>query len=144
MRSLQWAAFVLVLVLASGLVLRDVLSRGDRMRVADMQPSAYSSLAAGSSVKAVVHLERVSGASVEATLLRKIDDTSYALPRPGSAARVTAVLNPDASVVMGAPAALVAGAIVQLAGRIDSAHTLHVEQVVILTGYIRIRPDEAR
>lgn len=136
---IRWVCFGVLFGLAIVLVTNTIRSKAARMKAADISPSALESLAPGSSTKAVVRLNQVAGANLQATLLRKVDDTVYELPASISTSEVAAVLNPDAAVVMGAQTAIVSGAIVQLAGTIDSNHTLHVNQVVILTGYVRLQ-----
>jgi hypothetical protein len=47
-------------------------------------------------------------------------------------------LSGDTAVAMGGAADIKRGAVVQVAGAMDSAHTLHATQIVILSGYVRI------
>jgi hypothetical protein len=108
-----------------------------RMSTADTSDSLFESIAPGSSAKAVVRLDSVKGEELKGTLLEKQSDTVYRVPFRRTVA-VIAVLTPDASVVMGKPQDIAVGAVVQLAGTIDASHILQTNQVVILTGYVRL------
>jgi hypothetical protein len=107
------------------------------MSTADTSASLYESIAPGSSAKAVVRLDSVKGEELKGTLLEKQSDTVYRVPFRRTVA-VIAVLTPDASVLMGKPQDIAVGAVVQLAGTIDASHILQTNQVVILTGYVRL------
>jgi hypothetical protein len=84
----------------------------------------------------VVRLESVKGNELKGTLLERQSDTVYLLPSERTP--VIAVLTSDTSVVMGKPQEIAVGVVVQLGGTIDANHVLQTNQVVILTGYVRV------
>jgi hypothetical protein len=135
--SLKWIIFLAVLAAVGVWAFRGVLVRAQQMSTADTTASTFASISPGSSAKAVVRLESVSGKELKGTLLEKQGDTVYLLPSE-STPTVIAVLTPDTSVVMGKPKDIAVGAVVQLAGVLDADHALQTNQVVILTGYVRV------
>jgi hypothetical protein len=135
--SLKWIIFLAVLASVAVWAIRGVLGRSQQMSTADTSASTFASISPGSSAKAVVRLESVSGKELKGTLLEKQGDTVYLLPSE-STPTVIAVLTPDTSVVMGKPKDIAVGAVVQLAGVLDADHVLQTNQVVILTGYVRV------
>jgi hypothetical protein len=135
--SLKWIIFLAVLASVAVWAIRGVLGRAQQMSTADTSASTFASISPGSSAKAVVRLESVSGKELKGTLLEKQGDTVYLLPSE-STPTVIAVLTPDTSVVMGKPKDIAVGAVVQLAGVLDADHVLQTNQVVILTGYVRL------
>jgi len=135
--TLKWMIFLVVLACLAAWSIRGVLVRARRMSTADTSASLYESIAPGSSAKAVVRLDSVKGEELKGTLLEKQSDTVYRVPFRRTVA-VIAVLTPDASVLMGKPQDIAVGAVVQLAGTIDASHILQTNQVVILTGYVRL------
>jgi hypothetical protein len=84
-----------------------------------------------------VRLESVKGNELKGTLLKRQSDTVYLLPSERTPP-VIAVLTSDTSVVMGKPQDIAVGAVIQLGGTIDANHVLQTNQVVILTGYVRV------
>ncbi len=135
--SLKWIIFLAVLAAVGVWAICGVLVRAQQMSAADTTASTFASISPGSSAKAVVRLESVSGKELKGTLLEKQGDTVYLLPSEGTPT-VIAVLTPDTSVVMGKPKDIAVGAVVQLAGVLDADHVLQTNQVVILTGYVRV------
>jgi Kef-type K+ transport system membrane component KefB len=134
---LKWIIFLTVLTAVAAWAVRGVLVRAQQMSAADTTASTFASISPGSSAKAVVRIDSVKGKELKAILLEKQSDTVYLLPSERTPA-VNAVLTPDTSVVMGKPEQIVVGAVVQLAGTIDANHVLQTDQVVILTGYVRV------
>jgi Kef-type K+ transport system membrane component KefB len=135
--SLKWIIFLAVLAAVGVWAIRGVLVRAQQMSTADTTASTFASISPGSSTKAVVRLESVSGKELKGTLLEKQGDTVYLLPSE-STPTVIAALTPDTSVVMGKPKDIAVGAVVQLAEVLDADHVLQTNQVVILTGYVRV------
>jgi hypothetical protein len=135
--SLKWFIFLAVLASVAAWAIRGVLVRAQQMSTAETTASAYTSISPGSSAKAVVRLESVKGSELKGALLEKQSDTVYLLPSEKKLT-VVAVLTTDTSVVMGKPQDIAVGAVVQLAGTIDANHVLQTNQVVILTGYVRV------
>jgi len=81
----------------------------------------------------VVRLESVKGNELKGTVLERQSGTVYLLPSERTPP-VIAVLTSDTSVVMGKPQDIAVGAVVQL----DANRILQTNQVVILTGYVRV------
>lgn len=133
----RWAIFFVLLAVATGWAVKSVLARSSRMKAADSSVQAFSAAAPGSTVKAVVKIDAVTGQSLKATLLEKVSDSVYCKPRSGESG-ITAVLSSEFSVVMGKAQDIAPGAIVQLAGAVDGHHVVNVTQVVILTGYVHL------
>jgi hypothetical protein len=135
--SQKWIIFLALLAAVGVWAVRGILLRARQMSTAGTTASTFASISPGSSAKAVVRLESVSGKELKGTLLEKQHDTVYLLPSE-STPSVIAVLTPDTSVVMGKPKDIAVGAVVQLAGVLDADHVLQTNQVVILTGYVRV------
>jgi len=134
----KWALLTLTSLAAAVIVaaiVLDVVRRAGQMRAATTSAAAVLEAPPGSLVKAVVRLEDVRGASAcRAQLLEALDGETYRV----TSTRIHVALTPDTEVVMGSDADVRPGAIVQVAGTIDSEHAIRVRQIVILTGYIRV------
>jgi hypothetical protein len=135
--SLKWIIFLAVLAAVAVWAVHGVLVRAQQMSTAETTVSAFPSISPRSSAKAVVRLESVKGNELKGTLLERQSDTVYLLPSERTSL-VIAVLTSDTSVVMGKPRDIAVGAVVQLGGTIDANHVLQTNQVVILTGYVRV------
>jgi len=133
----KWIIFLTLLACVAAWAIRGVLVRDQQMSTANTSASTFASLPPGSSAKAVVRLESVNGADLKGILLEKQSDPVYLLPSDRMPV-VAASLTPDTSVVMGKPDEIVVGAVVQLAGTIDGNHVLQTDQLVVLTGYVRV------
>lgn len=133
----KWSLFSLVLAVGIAWAGRDVLLRAGQMKPADTPVSAFSAMTAGSRTKAVVLLHAVDGRDLKGKLLERETDTVYrTTSAPGSS--IEAVLKPDTFIVMGKPADIVPGAIVQISGTLNANHSLQTDQIVILTGYVHL------
>ena len=135
--SLKWVIFLAALAAVAVWAVRDVLARAQQMSTSGTSAPAFASISLGSSAKAVVRLESVTGIELKGTLLERQSDTVYLLPS-ASTPPVVAVLSSDTSVVMGKPQDIAVGAVVQLGGIIGANHVLRTSQVVILTGYVHV------
>ncbi len=137
-RTLQWITFLLLLTAAIGLASRSVLVRVMRMKAAGSSVSAFLKMPPGTFTKVVVRVDTVASEHLTCTLLQRETDSIYRLSPAVSGAEVAAILTADTSIVMGKAQDVVAGAVVQLAGTLDKAHTIRVSQVVVLTGYVHV------
>ena len=135
--TVKWSSFLLLLAVVTIWIGRSVLLRADRMKAADTQASAFIAMTAGTQTSAVVLLDRVAGKDLKGRLLKRETDTLYRQPSTNAPA-ITAVLTPETSVVMGKAEDIVPGAIVQLSGILDAHHALQTNEIVILTGYVRL------
>jgi len=137
--ALRWVLFLLLLTVAMGWAVRSVLARATMMKTADTPAQALSASEPGTRIRVVVSIDQVVGGNLKATALERVSAALYRRPRAGGV--VSAVLTPETSVVMGKTQDIVPGAIVQLAGTLDSNHTLRTSKVVILTGYVHVADD---
>jgi hypothetical protein len=137
----KWTIFLLVLIIAMVWEVRGVLERAERMQTANTSASMFARTAPGSPAKAVIRLDQVVGTHLNGTLLERESDTAYRVPIE-MGPPVAAVLTPETSVVMGRPQDIAPGAVVQLAGTLDKNRVLRANQVVILTGYVRLLESE--
>jgi hypothetical protein len=135
---LQWALFLILLAAAAGAATWSVLDRAGHMRLANTPSEAFLTTRPGKTANAVVCLNRVRNRELSGTLLQRVSETVYHRPPIQSALTVEAVLTPQTTVVMGRPEEIVDGAVVQIAGTLDSNHVLHASQIVILTGFVRV------
>jgi predicted aminopeptidase len=121
-----------------GWIAYDVLQRAQLMRPVATSASAVLAAREGELIRAVVRLRAADGANAwSADLLDKLDDTSYRQ----TASVIRVVLLDDTSIVMGGPADLRPGAVVQLSGNLNAERALRVRRVVILTEYVHVVPD---
>jgi len=134
----KWAVLTVTVVVTAVIVaavVLDVVRRAGQMRAATTSADAVLGAPPGSLVKAVVRLEDVRESSAcLAQLLEARDGETYR----ATPTRIHVALTPATQVVMGSDADVRPGAIVQVAGTIDSEHAIRVRQIVILTGYIRV------
>jgi hypothetical protein len=133
-KSISFLFLLAVVIVWAG---RGVLERADRMRTADTQAYAFFAMAAGTQAKAVVLLDGIAGKDLRGKLLKRETDAVYRQTN-ATGSTIDAVLMPETSVVMGKAEDIVPGAIVQLSGILDAHHTLQTNEIVILTGYVRL------
>lgn len=133
----RWTVFLVLLGAVSTWSIRSTLVHAKRMAPANTSAAAFSTLQPGARASAVVQLDKVSGEHLTATLLQRESDTVYRRTVSDSNL-VSAVMTPNTAVVMGKAEDLVPGAVVQIAGTLDKNHVLRADQVVILTGYVRV------
>jgi hypothetical protein len=133
----RWTIFLLVLIIVMVWAVRGVLERAERMQTANTSASMFARTAPGSPAKAVLRLDQIVGAHLKGTLLERDSDTAFRLPI-GRGSAVAAILTPETSIVMGRPQDIAPGAVVQLAATLDKNRVLRANQVVILTGYVRL------
>jgi hypothetical protein len=139
-QTLRWVLFLVLLAVAMGWAVRTALARAAMMKTADTPAERLQASAAGTGAKVVVRVDRIEGQALKATLLERVTDAVYRRPNGGGGV-LSAVVGPETPVVMGNVEDIVPGAVVQLAGTLDSHHTLLASQVVIVTGYVRVEAD---
>lgn len=136
--TFQWVLFFIVLVIATSWITRSVLVRARRMRPADSSTSVLRAMSTGQDIRAVVYVNSVADGKLRGTLLQRENDTVYRQLAADSGSELEAVLTTKTVFVMGRPQDIVPGAVVQVAGILDHSHILHTNQIVILTGYLRV------
>jgi len=124
--------------IATSWITRSVLVRARRMRPADSPTSVLRAMSTGQDIRAVVYVNSVADGKLSGTLLQRENDTVYRQPAADSGSELEAALTTKTVVVMGRPQDIVPGAVVQVAGILDHSHILHTNQIVILTGYLRV------
>lgn len=134
--TLRWVLFFIMLAAVAAWAARSVLLRGRQMRPADTPAVAFRDIPSGRSAKAVVLLNRVDHGKLSGTMLQRESETMYR--RPAEPSPVDAELTSETAVVMGTAQDIAPGAVVQVAGTMDSRHVLQTRQIVILTGYVRV------
>lgn len=109
------------------------------MRAASTPAASVMASRTGAAIKAVVRIESQTGPNAHsAELLESAGGTGYR----GTASHIRVALGANTSVIMGAPGDIKPGAVIQANGAIDSARTLHADQIVILSGFVRVLPDK--
>jgi len=133
----RWTIFLVLLGAVSVWSVRSTLVHAKRMAPSETSAAVFSTLQPGARASAVVQLDKIAGESLTGTLLQRESDTVYHREVSDNNL-VSAVMTPKTAVVMGKAEDLVPGAVVQIAGTLDKNHVLRADQVVILTGYIRV------
>jgi hypothetical protein len=96
----------------------------------------FSRSAVGSTAKFVAELTEVTTeGKITGRLLQKKTEEVYA--RTATVATVQS--NEHTKIVMGKAADLMAGAVVHVTGTVQKDHAVAAEQIVILTGYVKVR-----
>lgn len=133
----RWTIFLILLGVVSVWSVRSTLVHAKRMQPADTSVAAFSALQSGAHASVVVQLDKVAGENLRSTLLQRESDTVYR--RSGSdISAITATLTPETAVMMGKREDIQPGSVLQIAGILDNHHALRLDQVVILTGYVRV------
>jgi hypothetical protein len=136
-QRLIWTLAILACLAAVARIGFDVNRRAGGMRTVTATAASILAAAPGARIKTMVRIERATGPnSYAAEVLESRDGVNYH-PTP---THIRVVLGGDTAVVMGGVADIAPGAVIQLSGKTDDAHTLHAKKVVILSGYVRIVP----
>ena len=130
-----WIVLLIALALLSFLAMRRSLTRAMGMNVATAPPSSLAQLKAGDQAKVVLELTSVTAASLEGEILEKQSETNY--HRIGNTIKIA--FDATTPVVMGKASDVHQGAVVHIKAKMGTDHLLHAEQIVILTGYIKLQ-----
>jgi len=115
----------------------DVYRRAHAMRPATTAAATILAATPGERINAVVRIENSTAADVyTVVLLESRGGTDYA-QTPN---HMRVALGAGTAFIMGRAADIKPGAVVQVSGETDAAHTLHARKVVILSGYVRVYP----
>ena len=136
-RWILWTLVILIGIASVGAIGFDIYRRAGGMRAATATAASVLATQPGASVKAVVRLEGAAERNTySAELLESSDGTEYRI----TPSHVRIALSGDTAVVMGGAADIKPGAVVQVAGSMDGAHTVHASQIVILSGFVHLVP----
>jgi hypothetical protein len=131
-----WIVLLVALALLAFFAMRHSLSKAMQM---NSQPTAVDSLAQlkpGDEAKVVLELTSVAPAvSIEGNVLEKQSEAVYR--RTGSSLKVA--FSAATPVVMGKESDIHAGAVVHTKAKMGDDHRFHAEQIVILTGYVKVQ-----
>jgi len=136
-REVLWVLVVLTGVVAIGAIGFDISRRSTGMRAATTTAASVLAARPGASVSVVVRLEGLAAPNTYAAeLLESSSGTKYRETNT----RIRVALSANTAVAMGGAADIKAGTVVQAAGAMDAARTLHASQIVILSGYVHVEP----
>jgi len=134
----RWTLMFAVLAALSLTAAITVGRRSMRMSsamAAAADPSGFTQLAPGTAAQVVIEVTSVSPKQADGKLLEREQDDLY--KRTGEPVDFTFV---DATpVVMGKMADLHPGAVVHVKGTVASDHRIQAQQIVILTGYVKVQ-----
>jgi hypothetical protein len=127
---------MVVVVLLLALAVWKSETKARTMSAASSDEQEFFRSAAGSTTKFVAEITEVSAkGEIKSRLLRKRTEEVYA--RTAAAAIVQS--NEHTKIVMGNPADVQAGAVMQVTGTVRKDHAVAAEQIVILTGYVKVQ-----
>ncbi len=130
-----WTLMTFVVCAAAAGVGFDIYRRAAGMRAATISAASVLAVRPGVRTKAVVRLEGPAGLNTYSGDLLESDDGVNYRETPD---RIRVALSGDTAVAMGGASDIKRGAVVQVAGAMDGARTLHATQIVILSGYVRV------
>jgi len=129
-----WILFLVVLALVAFVAMQRSAGRAARMKTVAASSSAFGQLKNGDEAKVVLEVTRAEGGTVEGALLEMKSETEY--KRTGLT--VQAGFDDGTKFVMGKAADVHPGAIIHVTGTITADRTLRAQQIVLLTGYVKI------
>ena len=106
-----------------------------KMQAEAASNAAFAGLKADDQAKLVIEVNQARPGSIRGTLLEKRDETHY--ERTTKLAKVS--WGPETAFVMGKSDDLRTGAVVHVAGKVAADHSVRARQIVILTGYVRVK-----
>ena len=131
-----WGLLIVVVVLLLALAVWKSGTTARTMSAAASDEQEFIRSAVGSATKFVAEITEVSAeGEIKGRLLRKRTEEVYA--RTAAAAIVQS--NEHTKIVMGNPADVQAGAVMQVTGTVRNDHAVAAEQIVILTGYVKVQ-----
>jgi len=131
-----WVAFIAVVIAVAALGIWRSSNASRSMSAAASDEKLVSESTPGSKTKFVMEIDEVTTEKIiRGRLLQKKTDELYT--RTGTPVKVQS--SEKTSVVMGRPADIKAGAIVHVTGIVQNDHSVQADQIVILTGYIKVQ-----
>jgi hypothetical protein len=95
----------------------------------------FAQLKSQDAAKIVVEVTEATEGRILGKLLEKQDETHYAR----TAKQAEVVRGKDTTLVMGKAEDIHTGAIVHVTGKVDDDHSVHAQQIVVLTGYVQVK-----
>lgn len=130
-----WIVALVGLALLSVLAMWRGMGKAMQMKAETTAAAAIPQLKAGDEAKIVLEVTGVAAAaSVEGNVLEKQTETVYR--RTGKTAKIA--FDAATPVVMGKTPDVHPGAVVHVTAKVGDDHALHAEQIVILTGYVKV------
>jgi len=127
---------VVVGLLAAAFMVWDSARRAASMAAAaSADEKQFAQAAQGQKIKLVIEIEETSNGTIKGKVLQEKSETVYA--RTGTAAIVHS--GSQTKVVMGKPEDVHAGAVVHVTGTTERDRSITAEQIVILTGYVKVQ-----
>jgi len=135
-RKLSLAALI-GCAIAATIILIDVADRMEAMQPHGQTASAIAALPRGAKVKAIVEINgNPANGEFSGTILKEIGASQFqATPK---ALRI--VTNAASHFLMGTQTDLHKGAVVEVSGRSVSSTAVAASQIVVLSGYVTVRP----
>lgn len=131
-----WIVLLVALAVLSLLAMRRSVGRAMGMNTVTTDASSLSGLRPGDEAKIAIEITNVKpGVSFEGTVLEKQTETVYARTDK----KVKILFDATTPVVMGAMSDVHEGAVVHVKAKVQSDHGLRAEQIVVLTGYAKLR-----
>jgi hypothetical protein len=131
-----WFMLIAVVVLLVAFAVWNSARMSLSMSAAASDEKQLAQTALGTSTKIVVEIsESAPEGTAKGKLLQKKTEELYAR----TASNVTLLWNAQTKIVMGKEADLHPGAIVHVTGTVRNDHAIQVEQLVILTGYVKVQ-----
>jgi|SRR5271166_1892248 len=130
-----WVVMLAVLAALSLAFVWRGAGRMMRMQTQAASHAEFVQMKAQDDAKIVVEVTEAAEGRIHGKLLEKDDETHYR--RTANPADIT--WGKDAKIVMGKAEDIHAGAIVHVTGRVGADHGVQAAQIVILTGYVRVK-----
>ena len=131
-----WIALLVALALLAFLAMRHSLGKAMRMQAETTAAPFLSQLKPGQEAKIVLEVTAVApAASVEGSVLDKESETVY--HRTANSMKI--LFDATTPVVMGKAEDIHPGAVVHITAKMASDHTVHASQIVVLTGYVKVK-----
>jgi len=133
---LVWFVLVAAVVLLAALAVWNSARMSVSMSAAASDEPQFAQTAPGTSTKIVVEIsESAPEGTAKGKLLQKKTKEIYTR----TASNVTLGWNSQTKMVMGKEADIHPRAVVHVTGKVRSDHSIEAEQVVILTGYVKVQ-----
>jgi hypothetical protein len=131
-----WILLLVALAVLSFLAMRRSASRAMSMNSATTDASSLPELRAGDEARIALEITSVDPvASLEGNVLEKQSETVYV--RTGKKTKI--LFDAATPVLMGAMSDVHKGAVVHVKVKMQNDHLLRAEQIVVLTGYVKLR-----
>jgi hypothetical protein len=131
-----WIVLLVALALLAFFAMRRSLGKAMQMNSEPTATAFIAQVKPGEEAKVVLEVTSVAPAvSVSGNVLEKQSETVYR--RTGSTIKIA--FDAATPVVMGKASDVQAGAVVHIKAKMGDDHLLHAEQIVVLTGYVKVQ-----